>query len=144
MIEAVGESNWPTYFRTLHERLTPGGMGVIQGITISPKYFDTYRRTPDFIQRYIFPGGMLPTVSVMEEHARTAGLAFETVETFGLSYAKTLADWRVRFLEAWPEIAALGFDERFKRMWLYYLLYCEAGFRQGSIDVGLYRVTRPS
>jgi cyclopropane-fatty-acyl-phospholipid synthase len=144
MIEAVGEANWQTYFRTLHERLTPGGVGVIQAITISPKYFDTYRRTPDFIQRYIFPGGMLPTVSVMEEQSRKAGLAFETVETFGLSYAKTLADWRVRFLEAWPQIAALGFDERFKRMWLYYLLYCEAGFRQGSIDVGLYRVTRPS
>lgn len=144
MIEAVGEQNWPVYFRTLHDRLKPGGVGVLQAITISPQYFETYRRTPDFIQRYIFPGGMLPTVGKMDECATAAGLEFETVETFGLSYARTLADWRHRFLAAWPRIAALGFDERFKRMWLYYLMYCEAGFRQGSIDVGLYRVSRTS
>jgi cyclopropane-fatty-acyl-phospholipid synthase len=144
MIEAVGEANWPIYFRNMRERLAPGGLGVIQAITISPKFFETYRRTPDFIQRYIFPGGMLPTVGGMERQARDAGLAFETVETFGLSYAKTLADWRGRFLDAWPKIAALGFDQRFKRMWLYYLLYCEAGFRHGSIDVGLYRIVKPS
>jgi cyclopropane-fatty-acyl-phospholipid synthase len=144
MVEAVGEANWSTYFQTLHDRLAPGGVGVLQAITIAPTYFDSYRRTPDFIQRYIFPGGMLPTVDMMDQHARKAGLVFETVETFGLSYAKTLADWRQRFLDAWPQVAALGFDERFKRMWLYYLIYCEAGFRHGSIDVGLYRVRRPT
>jgi cyclopropane-fatty-acyl-phospholipid synthase len=144
MIEAVGEGNWGRYFKTLHDRLTPGGVGVLQAITISPAFFETYRRTPDFIQRYIFPGGMLPTVGKMKERADEAGLGFETVETFGLSYARTLAAWRERFLDAWPRIEAQGFDERFKRMWLYYLSYCEAGFERGTIDVGLYRVTRPS
>lgn len=144
MIEAVGEQNWPVYFKTLHERLRPGGVGVLQAITIAPAYYETYRRTPDFIQRYIFPGGMLPTVDKMREHAKASGLAFEEVETFGLSYARTLADWRQRFIEAWPRIEALGFDERFKRMWLYYLMYCETGFRQGSINVGLYRVGKRS
>ena len=144
MIEAVGEGNWGRYFKTLHDRLTPGGVGVLQAITISPAFFETYRRTPDFIQRYIFPGGMLPTVGKMKERAGEAGLGFETVETFGLSYARTLAAWRERFLVAWPRIEAQGFDERFKRMWLYYLSYCEAGFERGTIDVGLYRVTRPA
>lgn len=142
MIEAVGESHWPEYFQVLHDRLKPGGLGVIQAITISPAYFDTYRRTPDFIQRYIFPGGMLPTVERMGCHAQNSGLRFETIEAFGSSYADTLADWRRRFLEAWPRISMQGYDERFKRMWIYYLTYCEAGFRQGTIDVGLYRVTR--
>jgi cyclopropane-fatty-acyl-phospholipid synthase len=144
MIEAVGEGNWGRYFKTLHDRLTPGGVGVLQAITISPAFFETYRRTPDFIQRYIFPGGMLPTVGKMKERADEAGLGFETVETFGLSYARTLAAWRERFLDAWPRIEAQGFDERFKRMWLYYLSYCEAGFERGTIDVGLYRVRRPT
>lgn len=144
MIEAVGESNWGRYFKTLHDRLTPGGIGVLQAITIAPAFFETYRRTPDFIQRYIFPGGMLPTVGKMKERADEAGLAFETVETFGKSYARTLAAWREQFLDAWPRIEAQGFDERFKRMWLYYLSYCEAGFERGTIDVGLYRVTRPA
>jgi cyclopropane-fatty-acyl-phospholipid synthase len=78
----------------------------------------------------------------MKERAEDVGLGFETVETFGKSYARTLADWRVRFLDAWPRIQAQGFDERFRRMWLYYLTYCEAGFERGTIDVGLYRVTR--
>jgi cyclopropane-fatty-acyl-phospholipid synthase len=144
MIEAVGESNWGRYFGALSDRLKPGGIGVLQAITIAPAYFDTYRRTPDFIQRYIFPGGMLPTVAKMEERANAAGLRFETVETFGQSYARTLAAWRTQFLDAWPRIAAQGFDERFRRMWLYYLGYCEAGFSRGTIDVGLYRVIKPA
>jgi cyclopropane-fatty-acyl-phospholipid synthase len=143
MIEAVGENNWSRYFGMLRDRLRPGGVGVLQAITIAPEYFETYRRTPDFIQRYIFPGGMLPTVGKMDERARAAGLAFETVETFGLSYARTLAAWREQFLDAWPRVTLQGFDERFRRMWLYYLQYCEAGFARGTIDVGLYRVTRP-
>lgn len=144
MIEAVGENNWSRYFGMLRDRLRPGGVGVLQAITIAPEYFETYRRTPDFIQRYIFPGGMLPTVGKMDERARAAGLEFETVETFGVSYARTLAAWREQFLDAWPRIALQGFDERFRRMWLYYLQYCEAGFSRGTIDVGLYRVMRPA
>ena len=144
MIEAVGEGNWGRYFKTLHDRLAPGGVGVLQAITIAPAFFETYRNTPDFIQRYIFPGGMLPTVGKMQERAEAVGMTFETVETFGRSYARTLAAWRERFLNAWPHLETQGFDERFKRMWLYYLSYCEAGFERGTIDVGLYRVTRPS
>lgn len=143
MIEAVGEDNWSTYFRTINERLKPGGAAVIQAITIRDDLYDAYRCNPDFIQRYIFPGGMLPTGSMMRDHAREAGLDFIEVERFGDSYALTLAEWRRRFLAAWPRIEALGFDERFRRMWVYYLSYCEAGFRHGTIDVGLYRLARP-
>lgn len=142
MIEAVGEEHWPVYFRTLAARLRPGGHGIIQAITIREDAFDGYRSNPDFIQRYIFPGGMLPTVKLMQERATEAGLVFETVEEFGRSYALTLAEWRRRFDAAWPQIASLGFDERFRRMWLYYLIYCEVGFERGLIDVGLYRLRK--
>ena len=143
MIEAVGEEHWGTYFRTLSDRLNSGGKAVIQAITIREDLFDSYRRNPDFIQRYVFPGGMLPTTSAMARHAQEAGLAFETVETFGSSYARTIADWRARFDAAWPCISELGFDERFRRIWTYYLAYCEVGFARGTIDVGLYRLTKP-
>ncbi|MEZ5817002.1 MAG: cyclopropane-fatty-acyl-phospholipid synthase family protein [Hyphomicrobiaceae bacterium] len=143
MIEAVGEENWPGYFAMLAERLKRDGIAVIQAITIDEGLFDHYRSNPDFIQRYIFPGGMLPSVQRMAESARLAGLRFETVETFGPSYARTLCEWRKRFEAAWPMISAdQGFDERFRRMWLYYFIYCEVGFRRGFIDVGLYRLTR--
>lgn len=143
MIEAVGEENWPLYFRTLRDRLNPGGLAVIQAITIKSETFAEYRRNPDFIQRFIFPGGMLPTVEHMKQHSSEAGLTIETIERFGASYASTLAEWRRRFNAAWPEIALLGFDERFRRMWLYYLTYCEIGFERGLIDVGLYVLRRP-
>jgi len=143
MIEAVGEENWQTYFNLIAERLKPGGIGIIQAITIDERLFDRYRHNPDFIQRYIFPGGMLPTVDQMRRAARGAGLEFEELAQFGRSYARTLAAWRSRFLLSWPRIQALGFDERFRRMWLYYLTYCEAGFDHGTIDVGLYRLRRP-
>jgi cyclopropane-fatty-acyl-phospholipid synthase len=142
MIEAVGEENWPAYFRTLHDRLRPGGTVVLQAITIEDKHFAAYRREPDFIQRYIFPGGMLPTISRMEAEAARAGLSFETVMRFGDGYARTLALWRDAFRQAWPHIAAQGFDERFRRMWDYYLTYCEVGFENRDIDVGLYRLKR--
>jgi len=142
MIEAVGEQNWPRYFATLHDRLKPGGIATLQAITISEEHFKTYRRQPDFIQRYIFPGGMLPTKTILEEQAHAAGFRYEPVLGFGLSYARTLAEWRARFEAAWHHIETLGFDERFRRKWRYYLAYCEAGFREGSIDVGLYRLTR--
>jgi cyclopropane-fatty-acyl-phospholipid synthase len=142
MIEAVGEEHWPTYFRAVADRLAPAGVGVVQAITIRPDLYESYCRNPDFIQRYIFPGGMLPTVAAMSEEAHRAGLTFETVETFGLSYALTLEEWRRRFLQSWPRIAALGFDDRFRRMWDYYLCYCAVGFRRGMIDVGLYRVRK--
>ncbi|MEI7600629.1 MAG: cyclopropane-fatty-acyl-phospholipid synthase family protein [Aestuariivirga sp.] len=143
MIEAVGEANWPTYFKVLHDRLKPGGNAAVQAITIDRGLFDGYRRKADFIQRYIFPGGMLPTKCILADQAQRAGLNFEAVEVFGNDYAQTLALWRERFEAAWPSIAKLGFDEKFRRRWTYYLSYCEAGFREGSIDVGIYRFHRP-
>ncbi|MFO1173172.1 MAG: cyclopropane-fatty-acyl-phospholipid synthase family protein [Hyphomicrobiaceae bacterium] len=142
MIEAVGEENWPTYFRTIHERLKPGGCAVVQAITIREDLYEPYRRNPDFIQRYIFPGGMLPSIPRMRAHAEQSGLVFSEIERFGDSYAQTIAEWRRRFIAAWPRIEALGFDERFRRTWLYYLDYCEVGFRNRTIDVGLYRFER--
>lgn len=138
MLEAVGERYWPAYFDTLRARLKPGGTAVVQVITIAEDRFEQYRRHPDFIQRFIFPGGMLPTVRALGKEAARAGLTLETAETFGASYALTLAAWRARFLAAWPTIEPLGFDDAFRRLWTYYLSYCEAGFRTGRVDVGLY------
>jgi cyclopropane-fatty-acyl-phospholipid synthase len=144
MIEAVGEDNWPSYFQTIHDRLKPGGTAAIQAITINEADFDGYRSGPDFIQRYIFPGGMLLTKTVMQEFGDKYDLVLENVETFRLSYARTLKLWRERFLERWPMIAPLGYDEEFKRKWVYYLSYCEAGFTEGSIDVGIYQYRKPA
>ncbi len=144
MIEAVGESYWPVYFQTLKDRLKPGGSAVLQAITIDEAHFEAYRSSPDFIQRCIFPGGMLPTPERMAEQARRVGLTFSTELRFGRDYARTLADWRQRFLAQWPAIEALGFDLPFKRIWEYYLSYCEAGFLAGRVDVGLYRLERPA
>ncbi len=143
MLEAVGETYWPAYFTALHDRLQPGGMAVIQAITIAEDRFDDYRRCTDFIQRYIFPGGMLPTRTELRRQTERAGLVLQSAETFADSYVRTLAEWRTRFLAAWPEIERQGFDTRFRRMWDYYLAYCEGGFRAGTIDVGLYVLARP-
>lgn len=142
MVEAVGEAYWPVYFTTLRERLKPGGTAVLQAITIDEGHFERYRASPDFIQRCIFPGGMLPTPERMAAQAQGVGLAFDTEERFGMGYARTLAEWRRRFLADWPSIEAQGFDQRFQRLWTYYLSYCEAGFLSGRVDVGLYRLTR--
>lgn len=144
MIEAVGEDNWPSYFQTVHDRLKAGGTAAIQAITINEADFEGYKSGPDFIQRYIFPGGMLLTKTVMQEFGEKYGLVLENVETFRLSYARTLKLWRERFLERWPMIAPLGYDEEFKRKWVYYLSYCEAGFTEGSIDVGIYQYRKPA
>jgi cyclopropane-fatty-acyl-phospholipid synthase len=138
MLEAVGEAYWPVYFDKLRACLKPGGRIVLQAITIREDRFPSYKRSPDFIQRYIFPGGMLPTPAILREQADRAGLAITASETFGAGYADTLAEWRRRFDAAWPQVAALGFDPGFQRLWDYYLSYCEAGFRTGTIDVGLY------
>lgn len=144
MIEAVGEAYWPRYFRTLSDRLRPGGIAVIQAITIDPPLFPLYRRSVDFIQRHIFPGGMLPTPEIIKYEAEAAGLAYHPVLNFGLDYAHTLSIWRDRFEAAWPSIAALGFDETFRRKWRVYLAYCEAGFRAQTINVGLYQLVKPA
>jgi len=140
MIEAVGEAYWPTYFACLRDRLKPGGVAVLQAITIADPHFESYRRGADFIQHCIFPGGMLPSPGVLQEQAERAGFEIEETQLFGPSYALTLAEWRRRFLAEWPAIEPLGFDAAFKRLWTYYLAYCEAGFRAGRVDVGLYRL----
>jgi cyclopropane-fatty-acyl-phospholipid synthase len=115
---------------------------VLQAITIAEDHFENYRRNPDFIQKYIFPGGMLPTVQILREQIADAGLRLVSSEQFGSSYARTLAEWADRFQAAWPAIEKLGFDTRFRRMWEYYLAYCQAGFEVGVLNVGLYKVTR--
>jgi cyclopropane-fatty-acyl-phospholipid synthase len=144
MIEAVGEAHWPAYFRTLYNRLKPGGIAAIQGITISEDNYDSYRSGVDFIQRYVFPGGMLLTKTILKEQAAKAGLILERVETFGQSYAATLRMWHDRFETVWPDVAKLGFDERFKRLWKLYLSYCEAGFAEAVVDVGIYKLRKPA
>jgi cyclopropane-fatty-acyl-phospholipid synthase len=141
MIEAVGQEYWPIYFATLRDRLLEGGHVILQAITIEDHRFEKYSTTPDFIQRYIFPGGALPSPRALEEEAQRAGLRLEAVETFGEGYARTVVEWRRRFLENWSQIEALGFDSSFRRLWDYYLCYCEGGFRAGAIDVGLYKLT---
>ena len=138
MCEAVGEAFLPLYFETMARSLRAGGRAVIQAITISDARFPVYRDTADFIQRFVFPGGFLPSEAMLRECAGRAGLRVAGAETFGLSYAMTLAEWRRRFHANWGRIAALGFDARFRRLWDYYLCYCEAGFRERTIDVGLY------
>lgn len=143
MIEAVGEQYWPVYFAKLRQSLTGAGTVLLQAITIAEDRFAKYRNEPDFIQRYIFPGGVLPTVDIIRREAARAGLELVTHQPFGLSYAQTLSVWRDRFVAAWPAIEKLGFDASFKRMWEYYLCYCEAGFRNGAIDVGFFKL-RPA
>jgi cyclopropane-fatty-acyl-phospholipid synthase len=140
MLEAVGEAFWPLFFGKLRSCLKPGGIAVVQSISIAESRFETYRRNPDFIQSYVFPGGMLPTIEIIRQQIAAAGLRLLSLETFGQSYALTLAAWRERFQQSWPRAMQLGFDERFKRMWEYYLAYCEAGFRVGLLEVGLYKI----
>lgn len=143
MFEAVGEKYWPAYFRKLSDCLKPGGIAGLQIITIEDRIFPAYRKSADFIQRYIFPGGMLPSPSALRDQVARAGLTWVGNLDFGLDYAETLKLWRQRFRAAWPDIQPLGFDERFRRMWEYYLAYCEAGFRAGQIDVTQVTLTRP-
>lgn len=135
MFEAVGERWWPVFFERIRALLAPGGAAGIQVITIDERRFEEYRRNPDFIQRYIFPGGMLPSPERFAAAARSAGLRLGSPFFFARSYAATLAEWAQRFERAADAVAALGFDERFRRMWRYYLAYCRAGFSANTIDV---------
>ncbi|MBK8957685.1 MAG: class I SAM-dependent methyltransferase [Proteobacteria bacterium] len=135
MFEAVGERYWRRYFEALAARLETGGRAALQAITIAPEVFPRYRRTSDFIREYIFPGGMLAPERRMVADAARAGLALEQASRFGHDYATTLTLWRERVQAASAPIRALGFDERFMRLWQFYLSYCEAGFRCGRTDV---------
>jgi cyclopropane-fatty-acyl-phospholipid synthase len=135
MFEAVGEEFWPAYFGKIRSVLTPGGRAGLQIITIDDAHFETYRQRTDFIQKYIFPGGVLPSEAALKPVVDKAGLAWGQVSRFGHDYADTLAEWSQRFQAAWSDIQPLGFDERFRKLWAFYLSYCEAGFRTGRTDV---------
>jgi cyclopropane-fatty-acyl-phospholipid synthase len=144
MFEAVGEEYWPIYFQTVRDRLTPGGKAGIQVITIADRFFADYRKTADFIQRYVFPGGMLPSPTRLREEIGNAGLALSDSFWFGRDYAETLDRWQVSFQAAWNKITGLSaqYDERFKRLWEFYLGYCEVGFEAGWTDVGQIVINR--
>ena len=135
MFEAVGEKYWPTYFSKIRECLKDTGTAGLQIITIEDQSFETYRKRPDFIQRYIFPGGMLPSPMALSQVSGAEGLKLQSERIFPQDYARTLREWRLKFWEKWDEICRLGFDLRFKRMWEFYLQYCEAGFKTEGIDV---------
>ncbi|MBI1365943.1 MAG: methyltransferase domain-containing protein [Alphaproteobacteria bacterium] len=135
MFEAVGEKYWPAYFSKVREVLKPGGVAGLQVITIADRFFQHYRAGTDFIQKHVFPGGMLPSPSALKDQMERAGLVWRQANAFGQDYAQTLAEWRTRFLGAWDDIKPLGFDARFKKLWRFYLSYCEAGFRAQTTDV---------
>jgi len=143
MFEAVGREFWPSYFETVHRQLKPGAKACIQTITIADDLFERYVKSTDFIQQYIFPGGMLPSPQVFREHARRAGLVVEAEMAFGRDYAETLRRWRQAFLAQEAQVRALGFDQRFLRIWEFYLAYCEAAFDTGNTDVMQFTLRRP-
>ena len=135
MIEAVGEAYWPVYFSVLRDRLRLGGVAALQAIVIADRLFPQYRFRTDFIRKYVFPGGMLPSRAALRRGTAGAGLEAVGSASFGESYARTLRVWRHRFNDRWDSIAALGFDERFRRMWDFYLAASAAGFASGTTDV---------
>ncbi|MGV9007071.1 MAG: class I SAM-dependent methyltransferase [Brevundimonas sp.] len=143
MFEAVGKEYWPAYFDKIREVLVPGGRAGLQIITIQDSLFEDYNSRTDFIQKYVFPGGMLPSEDRLRPVIEQSGLGWQSVERFGADYADTLALWDRRFQAAWPDIRRMGgFDERFRRLWRFYLGYCEAGFRSGRTDVIQLALTR--
>ena len=144
MFEAVGEKYWPVYFNTVRDRLRPGGSATLQIITVQDKRWEVYRKGVDFIQRYIFPGGMLPSPSVLRAEVEKAGLQVRKSFEFGPSYSQTLRRWHQTFDEKWDSIANLGFDDRFRRMWNFYLTSCAAAFEGGICDVTQITITRPA
>ena len=144
MFEAVGEKYWPVYFKALRDRLKPGKQATLQIITVQHRRWQIYRNTVDFIQKYIFPGGMLPSPVVLREEVQKAGLEVAGSIEFGESYSQTLRRWYDTFNDRWDEVAALGFDDRFRRMWNFYLTSCAATFHFRNCDVTQITVRRPS
>jgi len=143
MFEAVGEKYWPSYFKTVRERLRPGAMATLQVITVEDRRWEAYRKGVDFIQKYIFPGGMLPSPSVLRAEVEKAGLVVARSIEFGEGYDQTLRRWHETFNAKWDQIAAMGFDDRFRRMWNFYLTSCAATFHVGNCDVTQITITRP-
>ena len=142
MFEAVGEPYWPSYFAKVFSSLKDGARAALQIITIDDELFPRYRQRVDFIQQHIFPGGMLISEKVLKEQLATAGLRHDGVSYFGQDYARTCNEWARAFNDRWSEIQPMGFDEQFRRLWNFYLSYCEAGFSDGRINVGQFQVTR--
>ncbi|MCV3272006.1 SAM-dependent methyltransferase [Roseobacter sinensis] len=143
MFEAVGERYWPAYFNVVRERLKPGKAATLQIITVADRRWAVYKRGVDFIQKYIFPGGMLPSPSVLRDQIGKAGLAVERSIEFGESYSVTLRRWHETFNEKWDQVSGLGFDERFRRLWNFYLTSCAATFQSANCDVTQITVKRP-
>jgi cyclopropane-fatty-acyl-phospholipid synthase len=146
MIESVDETVWPSLFHAISRAVPPGGKAAMQAITIDPRFYDNLLVREDFIKRYIFPGGMLPTVAILRDLATDAGMEWVSDTHHGPDYAETLHRWAERFDAAWPAIRAADptFDERFRLLWRYYLEYCEAGFRTGRIDGIQFLMERPA
>ncbi|MGE0350812.1 class I SAM-dependent methyltransferase [Hydrogenophaga sp.] len=144
MVEAVGREYWPTYFQTVSRLLKPGGRACIQSIVIDDDHFERYIQGTDFIQQYIFPGGCLPCPREFRAQAAQAGLEMVDEFAFGRDYARTLAIWREHFLQQKERVVQLGFDQRFLRIWEFYLAYCEAAFEQGNVDVVQYTLRKPA
>ncbi len=144
MFEAVGEKYWPTYFNTVMNRLRPGRNATLQIITVKEQRFATYRKGVDFIQKYIFPGGMLPSPSALRREVERAGMKVLGSAEFGRSYSQTLRRWHDTFNSRWSEVASLGFDDRFRRMWNFYLTSCAGSFEGGNCDVTQITIHRPA
>ena len=141
MIEAVGKDYLKNYFQTIKKNLVPGGKAAIQAITIDDNLYNRYKRKEDFIQKYIFPGGFLPSKKSILDYVEKTGLNFDQCNSYGLHYSNTLKIWRNKFSERWEEISDQGFDNTFKRMWNFYLSYCEAGFKSKNIDLIQFSLT---
>ena len=142
MFEAVGEKYWPKYFEILKNNLKNNGSIGLQTITIEDRFFKKYRKFPDFIQTYIFPGGMLPSIEEMTKILKSNGLFIKDQKMFGNDYAKTLKLWSTSFEGSWEKIKKEGFNDTFRRMWRYYLGYCEGGFKSGNINVGQFLIKK--
>ncbi|MFL2889739.1 MAG: class I SAM-dependent methyltransferase [Pelagibacteraceae bacterium] len=135
MIEAVGEKYLDKYFSTIKNNLKPGGIGAIQAIIIKEELFERYRKNEDFIQKYIFPGGFLPSLKSIQNYSKNSGLELVDYKSYGAHYSNTLKEWRVNFINSWNDISKQGFDQSFKKIWDFYFSYCEAGFKAKNIDL---------
>jgi len=144
MFEAVGQNYWPSYFETVRERLKPGKNATLQIITVADRRWEVYQRGPDFIQKYIFPGGMLPSPTALRQQVIKASLAIERSIEFGQSYNISLRRWHETFNAKWDQISEMGFDERFRRMWNFYLTSCAAAFESTNCDVTQITIKRPA
>jgi cyclopropane-fatty-acyl-phospholipid synthase len=135
MIEAVGEKYLNKYFSMIKNNLKPGGTGAIQAIIIKDELYDQYRKSEDFIQKYIFPGGFLPSLQSIKDHTKNSGLQLKEYNSYGIHYSNTLKKWRENFINSWSDISKQGFDQSFKKIWDFYFSYCEAGFKSKNIDL---------